>query len=133
MTSEIFNNHLSKSVFLMYNYNMINLILNWLISAVIIIIAAYILPGVYISGFLVALVLAVVLGAINAFIKPIILILTFPINVLTLGLFTLVINALLIMLASAIVPGFSVFGFWWAMLFALTLSLVSWFFQRFSK
>ncbi|MFA7216388.1 MAG: phage holin family protein [Candidatus Paceibacterota bacterium] len=99
--------------------------LNWFIGAIAIMISAYILPGVYVSGILVALVLAVVLGAINAFIKPVLVILTLPINILTLGLFTLVINGLLVMLASTIVPGFTVDGFWWALLFALTLSVVN--------
>ena len=105
--------------------------LNWLIYAVAIMITAYILPGVSIAGFVSALILAVVLGAINAFIKPVVVILTLPINILTLGLFTLVINALLIMLASMVVPGFGVDGFWWAMLFAIVLSMVTWVLSRF--
>ncbi len=105
--------------------------INWVISAVAIIIAAYVLPGVNVDGFLAALVLAVVLGAINAFIKPIILFLTFPINIVTLGLFTLVINAALVILASYIVPGFSVASFWWAMLFSIVLSFVTTVFSSF--
>ena len=108
-------------------------LINWFISALAIIITAYLLPGVSVQGFVAALVLAVVLGAINAFIKPVIVILTLPINILTLGLFTLVINALLIMLASAVVPGFGVSGFWWAMLFAIVLSVVSWVLSRFDE
>ena len=84
-----------------------------------------------IEGFVAALVLAVVLGAINAFIKPVIIILTLPINILTLGLFTFVINALLIMLAAMIVPGFGVASFWWAVLFSIVLSVVSWGFYKF--
>jgi len=105
------------------------MIINWFISAVAIIIAAYLLPGVSVDGLLAALVVAIVLGFINAFLKPILIILTLPINVLTLGLFTLVINALLIMLASSIVPGFNVAGFWWAMLFGLVLFAVNWIFS----
>ncbi|HOB90194.1 MAG TPA: phage holin family protein [Candidatus Colwellbacteria bacterium] len=105
--------------------------INWVISAVAIIIAAYVLPGVNVDGFLAVLVLAVVLGAINAFIKPIILFLTFPINIVTLGLFTLVINAALVILASYIVPGFSVASFWWAMLFSIVLSFVTTVFSSF--
>lgn len=105
--------------------------LNWLIYAVAIMITAYLLPGVSIEGFVAALILAVVLGAINAFIKPVVVILTLPINILTLGLFTLVINALLILLAAKIVPGFGVDGFWWAMLFAIVLSMVTWVLSRF--
>lgn len=100
-------------------------LLSWLISALAIIITAYLLPGVRLSGFFAALVTALVLGLINAFIKPVLLLLTLPINILTLGLLTLVINALLIMLAGAIVPGFSVSGFWWALLFSLVLSIVN--------
>jgi putative membrane protein len=107
--------------------------INWVISAVAIIIAAYVLPGVNVDGFLAALVLAVVLGAINAFIKPIILFLTFPINIVTLGLFTLVINAGLVILASYIVPGFSVASFWWAMLFSVVLSFVTTVFSSFGS
>jgi putative membrane protein len=101
-----------------------NLIINWLISALAVIISAYLLPGVTINGFFAALVVAVVLAAINLLIKPIILVLTLPINIVTLGLFTLVINAALVLLAAAIVPGFGVAGFWWALLFALVLSIV---------
>ena len=90
-----------------------------------IIISAYILPGVAVASFFAAFVTAVVLGIINAFIKPILIVLTLPLNVLTLGLFTLVINALLIMLTGIIVPGFEVVNFWWALLFGLILSLVN--------
>ena len=105
--------------------------INWVIYAVAIMIVAYLLPGIFIEGFISALVLAVVLGAINVFIKPVVIILTLPINILTLGLFTFVINALLIMLASMIVPGFGVASFWWAMLFAVALYLVAWVLSRF--
>lgn len=102
-----------------------SLIINWLISAVAIIITSYLLPGVRLAGFTTALIVAVVLGIINAVIKPILLILTLPINILTLGLFTLVINALIIMLAANIVPGFRVDGFWWALLFSIILSIIN--------
>jgi putative membrane protein len=96
-------------------------------------ITAYLLPGVTLTGFVPALILAVVLGAINAFVKPILLLITLPINILTLGLFTFVINALLIMLAASIVAGFSVSSFWWAMLFAVVLALVNWVIDGFSN
>lgn len=98
-----------------------------------ILIAAYLLPGVVVAGFVPALVLAVVLGAINAFIKPILVVLTLPVTVLTFGLFLFVINAVLIMLASFIVPGFSVDGFWWALLFAIVLTLVNAVFDQLGK
>src|SRR4051812_46069539 len=108
------------------------LFLHWLISAVAIIIAAYLVPGtlVTIPG---ALVAAIVLGILNLFIKPLLLILTLPINILTLGLFTLVINAVLVLLASAVVPGFSVAGFWSALLFAIVTMLVNWVFITWSR
>jgi putative membrane protein len=101
-------------------------LIHWLITTIAILIAAYLLPGVTVKGFFAALVTALVLGLINTFIRPILLILTLPINILTLGLFTFVINALLIMLTSAVVPGFDVRSFWWALLFSLVLSLIKW-------
>jgi putative membrane protein len=101
-------------------------IIRWLISAAAIIITAYLLRrGVEVSSFGSALVLALVLGTINAVIRPILFILTLPITLLTLGLFTFVINALLIMLASFLVPGFEVVNFWWALLFSLILSIIN--------
>lgn len=101
------------------------ILINWLISALAVVVAAYLLPGVRLSGFVAALVTALVLGLINAFIKPVLLLLTLPINILTLGLFTLVINALLILLVDKLVPGFQVNGFWWALAFSLVLALVN--------
>jgi putative membrane protein len=108
------------------------LFFHWLISALALGIAAYIVPGTSITleG---ALIAAVVLGAFNLFIRPLLIILTLPINVLTLGLFSLVINALLVMLASALVPGFVVVGFWTAVLFALVLSVINWVFHSWSR
>ena len=88
-------------------------------------ITAYVLPGVAVADFWTAIVVAVVLGVVNGVIKPIILVLTLPINIVTLGLFTLVINAGLVLLVSNFVPGFAVSGFWWALLFGLVLSLVN--------
>lgn len=110
-----------------------NIILNWLLNAVAIVVSAYVLPGVHVQDFVVALILAVVLGIINAILKPILLILTLPINILTLGLFTFIINASLVMLAASLVKGFAVDSFWWALAFSLVLSLVNWFFHRLSK
>ncbi len=101
-----------------------SILISWLISAVAIIVTAYILPGVAVAGFGTALVVALVLGILNAFIKPLLLFLTLPINVLTLGLFTLVINAVLVLAVSALVPGFIVNGFWRAVLFGLVLAVV---------
>jgi putative membrane protein len=100
-------------------------LLQWLVSGVAIIITAYLLPGVAVEGFLAALVTALILGLINAVIRPILILLTLPLNILTLGLFTLVINALLVMLAATIVPGFAVHGFWWALMFGIVLAIVN--------
>jgi len=96
-----------------------------IINTVAIAITAYILPGVVVANVFVALVVAVVLGIINMFLKPILVILTLPINVLMLGLFTFVINGLLVMLASSIVPGFHIDGFWTAVLFSIITSVIS--------
>jgi putative membrane protein len=101
-----------------------NTLLTFFINAVAVAITAYILPGVNVAGFVNALLAAIVLSIINAFIKPIVILLTLPINIITLGLFTFVINALMILIVSTIVPGFNVDGFWWALLFSLILSVV---------
>lgn len=108
------------------------LFLHWFIAALAIGIAAYIVPNVSVT-LVSALIAAVVLGAFNYFLRPVLLILTLPINILTLGLFSLVINALLVMLASAIVPGFVVSGFWTAFLFAIVLSVVNWVFSLWDR
>ena len=97
----------------------------WLISAVLILVLANVLPGIAVASFVTALVVAVVLGLVNAIIRPILLILTLPINILTLGLFTFVINALMVLLVASFVPGFSVASFWWALLFSIILSLAN--------
>lgn len=102
------------------------ILIRLLISTVAVFATAYILPGIRLEGgWTTALIVAIVLGLVNAFIKPILLILTLPINILTLGLFTFVIMALMVMLVSAVVPGFYVDGFWWALLFALVFSLIN--------
>ncbi len=106
-----------------------NFLINWIVSALVIIVAAYVLPGVTVSGFAAAFAAALVLGLVNAFIKPVLLALTLPINFLTFGLLTLVINAALILLVSRIVPGFSVATFWWALLFGMILSIVNYAFK----
>jgi putative membrane protein len=107
----------------------LNPILSILLNTLAVFVTAYILPGVHLSNFLTALIVAVVLGVINAFIRPLIFILTLPINILTLGLFTFVIMGGLVLLVSYIVPGFTVDNFWWAIAFALILALISSFFE----
>lgn len=95
-----------------------------LLGALAVIIASFILPGVTVEDFLTALIVAAVLSILNAVVKPILVVLTIPITVFTLGLFLLVINALLVMLADWIVPDFQVVNFWWALLFSIILSII---------
>lgn len=110
------------------------LLINWIISALVIMGAAYLLSGgIHVASFTTALVIALVLGIINVVLKPILLILTLPINLLTLGLFTLVINAILIMFTTVIVPGFIVDNFWWALIFGLILSVINSFLHQANK
>jgi putative membrane protein len=101
-------------------------LINWAVSGLAIVITAYLLPGVHLSGLVAALVTALVLGFINAFIKPVLSLLTLPLTILTLGVFSLILNALLIMLTGKIVTGFQVAGFWWAVAFSLVLAVVNW-------
>lgn len=103
-------------------------ILHLIVSIIAIVVAAYLLPGVEVT-LIGAVVLAIVLGVLNVFVKPILTILTLPVTIVTLGLFSLVINALLVMLADWIVPGFSVGGFWMALIFSVALSLINAFFH----
>ncbi len=111
------------------------IILNWLVSTLAIVIAAYIINGfwadaVTIRSFWAALVAALVLGIVNALIKPVLNLIALPITILTLGLFALVINALMVWLVAAIVPGFSIAGFSVAVIFSLVLSLIGWFLHK---
>jgi len=97
------------------------LLVNWILSALSILIVANIVPGFHVASFATALIVALVLGIANVIIKPVLLILTLPINLLTLGLFTFVINAFLILGVSTIVKGFNVNGFMPALIAALVL------------
>lgn len=108
------------------------LFFQWLVAALSIGIAAYLIPGASVTP-MAALIAAVVLAALNLFIRPILLILTLPITILTLGLFSLVIHALLVMLASYLVPGFVIGGFWNALVFAIVLMVVNWVFSLWSR
>lgn len=107
-------------------------LISLIISSIAIFATAYILPGIRVESFGTAIVIAIVLGLVNAFIRPIILLLTLPINVLTLGLLTFVIMGGLVLLVSAIVPGFEVQNIWWAILFAIVLVVVNGFLQSFT-
>ena len=99
-------------------------IFHWIVSAIAVGIAAYLVPGAEVT-LLGACILAVVWGLINTFVKPVITILTLPITIVTLGFFSLVVNALLMLLADTFIPGFSVSGFWSAFFFAILLSLIN--------
>ena len=101
------------------------ILINWLIYTLAITITAYLLPGVTVAGLGVALIAAVVLGLINAVLRPLFIFFTLPLTILSLGLFVFVINALLVLLASYFVDGFMVGGFWWALLFSLIVSGVN--------
>lgn len=102
------------------------LLIRWLILTLSILAAAYLFAGIEVRSFFSALFAAAALGILNAFFRPILLLLTLPINILTLGLFTFVINALLLMMTSGVISGFHVQGFWSAVLGSLVISLVSW-------
>ena len=102
-----------------------NFIVRIIISAVVAFGLSYILSGIHINQFTTALILALVLAVFNAILKPILIILTLPITIITFGLFLFVINALIILLAAKFVDGFKVDGFWWALLFSLLLSVLT--------
>ena len=107
------------------------IMLRWLTLTVAIVAAAYLLDGIRIGSFFSALFAAALLGILNAILRPIALILTLPINVLTLGLFTFVINALMLKMASGVIPGFDVHGFWTAIFGAFLISIISWLLNSF--
>lgn len=102
-----------------------NFILRLLISGIIAYVLAKILSGVHISDIGTAIIFALVLACLNAIIKPILVFLTFPITVVTLGLFLFVINALIVLLADKLLDGIRVDGFWWALIFSIILSVFS--------
>jgi putative membrane protein len=101
------------------------LLLNWLLSALALLAVSYVVPGFILTGLIAALVAAVVIGLINATLGLLLKVVTFPLTVLTLGIFWLVINALMLELASAIVPGFHIAGFGSAFIGAIVLALVN--------
>jgi putative membrane protein len=107
-------------------------LIHWLVIALALWVTAYILPGVQVDSYTALAIAAVVLGLVNALIRPILTILTLPITILTLGLFYLVVNGFTFFIAAKIVPGFHVGGFWWAVLGALVVSIVSSFLGAFA-
>lgn len=102
-----------------------NFLVRILIIAVISFALANVLNGIHVDSFWTALVFAVVLAVLNIFVKPLLILLTLPVTILTLGLFLFVINALVVLLASRFVNGFSIDNFWWGLLFSLILSLLT--------
>lgn len=108
------------------NREVVRFLIKLLVSSIAVIITSYLLPGVQIHGFLDAVVVAFVVAILNALLKPILVILTIPVTVMSLGLFLLVINAFIIQIAAHFVPGFTVSGFWSALFFSIILSLITW-------
>ena len=100
-------------------------IIRLFLSSLAVVITAYLLPGVNVENYMSALIIAALLGLLNVTVKPLLVILTIPFTILTLGLFLLVINAIMILLADAIIDGFNVDGFWWALAFSLILSILT--------
>lgn len=101
------------------------MLLVWILNAVALLVVAYVLPGIHVASFGSAMIAALVLGLLNALIKPVLVVLTLPITLVTLGLFLFVLNALVFWFAGSILKGFSVDGFWWAFIGALVYTLVS--------
>lgn len=108
------------------------MILHWLLATIAVLVASALVPGASVT-LMGAVIAAVVIGALNLFLRPLLLLISLPATVVTLGLFALVINACLILLAAAIVPGFSIAGFWSALVFALVLTVINWVFYRWSR
>lgn len=104
-----------------------------LVSSFAVVIAQYLLPGVSTDTFLTAIIVAFVLALLNAFLKPIIVLLTIPVTVFTFGLFLIVINALMVLIAAHFVDGFHVGGFWDAFFFSIILSLVTFILEKVNK
>jgi len=104
----------------------LRLLVVWLISAVALLTVAYLMPGIVVADFTAALVAAVVLGLVNAVIRPVLILLTLPVTLLTLGLFIFVINGVLFWMVGSWLQGFSVLGFWWGFFGAIVYSIVTW-------
>lgn len=115
-----------------YFYKM-NWIVRFLLNGLAVVLTAYLLPGVDVTDYWTSLIVAMVLIIANVVVKPVLIVLTIPITIVTMGLFLLVINAFVILLADYLVDGFSVDGFWWALLFSLILSLFNSLFDDLTK
>ena len=106
-------------------------LLRWLVLTAAVLAASWFLDGIRVDGLLSAVLAAATLGILNAFLRPLIILLTLPVNILTLGLFTFVINALMLQIVSGVIPGFTVHGFWTAVFGALIIGIVSWLLNTF--
>lgn len=102
-----------------------NVLVKILLSSIGVLIASYLLPGVYVEDFISAVIIAVLLSLLNVTVKPLLIVLTIPLTIFTLGIFLLVINGIIILIADSIIPGFQVDGFLWALIFSLVLSLIN--------
>ena len=107
------------------------ILIRWLTLTVAIIFTSYLLDGIQVEGFASAFFAAAILGILNAVFRPILILLTLPINILTIGFFTFVINALMLKMASSVISGFEVYGFWSAIFGALIISTISWLLNSF--
>ena len=105
---------------------MLNLLALWIVNALALLALPYVVPTIQVAGFGSALLVAVVLGLINTLLRPVLVLLTLPVTLLTLGLFIFVINALLFLLAGSLIDGFHVDGFWSALFGSIAYSLISW-------
>lgn len=105
--------------------------IRWLTLTGAIIITSYLLDGIRVSGFFSAFFAAAILGVLNAFFRPVLILLTLPLTILSLGFFTFVINAFLLMMVSGVISGFTVMGFWPAVFGSLLISLISWLMSSF--
>ena len=106
-------------------------LLRWLVLTAAVLTASWLLDGIRVNGIFPAILAAALLGILNAVLRPLLILLTLPLNILTLGLFTFAINALMLMIVSAVIPGFDVRGFWTAVLGALIIGAASWLLNRF--
>ena len=102
------------------------ILFTWIVTTIAIVVAAHLLPGIKVGDLKTAIIAAAVLGLINAFVRPVLVILTLPLTIITLGLFLLVLNALLLQLTGWLIEGFRVESFWWAVAGSIIISIVSW-------
>jgi putative membrane protein len=102
------------------------ILMRWLVLTAAILVASYLVEGITVRGFWSAFFSAAILGVLNAFFRPILILLTLPFTILSFGLFIFVINALLLMMVSSVIPGFEVHGFWSAVFGSVIISIVSW-------